>query len=173
MTVEYCQAYEGSDYGFEFFGGSVNIKYCVLPSCSDDSFHTKAGTKSPVPCSLSGSSGNTGVLRNRRSECDNNGTNFAVIPIAHPILANLTRLEMGGKQSRAYACVPEHKPGLPMCPPPCKKMCMTNQHSVTGEIKQVRGTVSLCTSFKCTPVQGDWLFIWVLPGGKPAFTVSH
>ncbi|MDE8698267.1 hypothetical protein PZH42_30460, partial [Bacteroides cellulosilyticus] len=25
-TVEYCQAYQGSDDGFEFFGGSVRFK---------------------------------------------------------------------------------------------------------------------------------------------------
>ena len=28
-TVEYLQAYKGSDDGFEFFGGSVNIRYMV------------------------------------------------------------------------------------------------------------------------------------------------
>ena len=32
-TVEYLQAYKGSDDGFEFFGGSVNVKYLVATDC--------------------------------------------------------------------------------------------------------------------------------------------
>ena len=37
-TVDHCQAYKGSDDGFEFFGGSVNVSDMVVVSCSDDSF---------------------------------------------------------------------------------------------------------------------------------------
>jgi hypothetical protein len=29
-TVEYVQAYNGSDDGFEFFGGSVDVKHMVV-----------------------------------------------------------------------------------------------------------------------------------------------
>ena len=42
-TVEYCQAYKGSDDGFEFFGGSVNVRNMVVTSCSDDSFDWTEG----------------------------------------------------------------------------------------------------------------------------------
>ena len=42
-TVEYCQAYKGSDDGFEFFGGSVNVSNLVSVSCSDDSFDWTEG----------------------------------------------------------------------------------------------------------------------------------
>lgn len=42
-TVEHLQAYKGSDDGFEFFGGSVNVKYLVSTSCSDDSFDWTEG----------------------------------------------------------------------------------------------------------------------------------
>ena len=42
-TIEYCQAYKGSDDGFEFFGGSVNVKHVVSVSCSDDSFDWTEG----------------------------------------------------------------------------------------------------------------------------------
>ncbi len=42
-TVEHLQAYQGSDDGFEFFGGSVNVKYMVVTSCSDDSFDWTEG----------------------------------------------------------------------------------------------------------------------------------
>ena len=31
-TIEYVQAFEGSDDGFEFFGGTVNTKYLVSTS---------------------------------------------------------------------------------------------------------------------------------------------
>ena len=57
-TVEYLQAYKGSDDGFEFFGGSVNVKHMV----------------------------------------DNNGTDFAAEPIAHPVLANVTLIGNGGEK---------------------------------------------------------------------------
>ena len=48
--VDHCQAYKGSDDGFEFFGGSVNVSNLVAVSCSDDSFDwTEAGTaKAPT-----------------------------------------------------------------------------------------------------------------------------
>ena len=36
-TVEYVQAYNGSDDGFEFFGGSVDVKHMVVTNCSADS----------------------------------------------------------------------------------------------------------------------------------------
>ena len=42
-TIEYCQAYKGSDDGFEFFGGSVNVKNVIAVSCSDDSFDWTEG----------------------------------------------------------------------------------------------------------------------------------
>lgn len=35
-TVEYVQVHEGSDDGFEFFGGTVNTKYLVSTSNEDD-----------------------------------------------------------------------------------------------------------------------------------------
>ena len=42
-TVDHCVAYKGSDDGFEFFGGSVNISNMVVISCSDDSFDWTEG----------------------------------------------------------------------------------------------------------------------------------
>ena len=41
--VEYLQAYMGSDDGFEFFGGSVDVKHMVVTNCSDDSFDWTEG----------------------------------------------------------------------------------------------------------------------------------
>ena len=42
-VVENCEAYHGSDDGFEFFGGSVNVKNMVVVNCSDDSFDWTEG----------------------------------------------------------------------------------------------------------------------------------
>ncbi len=41
--VSYLQAYRGDDDGYEFFGGTVNIKYCIATDCSDDSFDWTEG----------------------------------------------------------------------------------------------------------------------------------
>ena len=41
--MDHCQAYKGSDDGFEFFGGSVNVSNLVAVSCSDDSFDWTEG----------------------------------------------------------------------------------------------------------------------------------
>ena len=41
--VDHCEAYKGSDDGFEFFGGSVNVSNMVVVSCSDDSFDWTEG----------------------------------------------------------------------------------------------------------------------------------
>ena len=99
-TVEYCQAYQGSDDGFEFFGGSVNIKYCVSTSCSDDSFDWTEGWngKAQFLVAYQEAAETLGYDCDCLLECDNNGTNFAATPVAHPILANLTLIGNGGSK---------------------------------------------------------------------------
>lgn len=99
-TVEYCQAYQGSDDGFEFFGGSVNIKYCVSTSCSDDSFDWTEGWngKAQFLVAYQEAAETLGYDCDCLLECDNNGTNFAATPIAHPILANLTLIGNDGSK---------------------------------------------------------------------------
>jgi hypothetical protein len=37
-TMEYIEVYANSDDGIEWFGGSVNCKYCAVAFCEDDSF---------------------------------------------------------------------------------------------------------------------------------------
>ena len=48
-TVDYVQAFMGSDDGFEFFGGSVNIRHAVVTDCSDDPQHKLRGHSRIVP----------------------------------------------------------------------------------------------------------------------------
>ena len=98
-TVEHLQAYKGSDDGFEFFGGSVNVKYLVATSCSDDSFDWTEGWNGKAQFLVVYQEGETslGYACDCLMECDNNGTNFAATPVAHPVIANATLIGNGGE----------------------------------------------------------------------------
>lgn len=99
-TVDHCEAYKGSDDGFEFFGGSVNVSNMVSVSCSDDSFDWTEG--------WNGNGTNLVAYQEAEStlgydcdclmECDNNGSNFAATPVAHPVLKNLILVGNGGSK---------------------------------------------------------------------------
>ena len=97
-TVEHLQAYQGSDDGFEFFGGSVNIKYMVVTSCSDDSFDWTEGWNGKAQFLVAYQEGESslGYACDCLMECDNNGTNNAATPVAHPTIANATLIGNGG-----------------------------------------------------------------------------
>lgn len=99
-TVEYCQAYMGSDDGFEFFGGSVNVKYLVATDCSDDSFDWTEGWngKAQFLVAYQEAAETLGYDCDCLLECDNNGKSFGATPVAHPILANLTLIGNGGSK---------------------------------------------------------------------------
>ena len=97
-TVEHLQAYQGSDDGFEFFGGSVNVKYMVVTSCSDDSFDWTEGWNGKAQLLVAYQEGESslGYACDCLMECDNNGTNNAATPVAHPTIANATLIGNGG-----------------------------------------------------------------------------
>ncbi|HIW19409.1 MAG TPA: hypothetical protein IAA49_02555, partial [Candidatus Alistipes pullicola] len=90
--VEYIQAYKGSDDGFEFFGGSVNVKHMVVTSCTDDSYDWTEGWngKGQFLVAYQEPSATLGDNCDCLMECDNNGKNAAATPVSHPILANVT-----------------------------------------------------------------------------------
>ncbi len=96
-TVEYCQAYKGSDDGFEFFGGAVNAKYLISTSCSDDSFDWTEGWngKAQFLVAYQENESTLGYDCDCLFECDNNGDNFAATPVAHPVIANVTLIGNG------------------------------------------------------------------------------
>lgn len=90
-TVEYVQSYEGSDDGFEWFGGTVNAKYLVVSSkdpinVADDLFDWTEG--------WNGTGENWYGIRtnasNRGIEADNNSSNHMATPISNPTIKNLT-----------------------------------------------------------------------------------
>ena len=97
-TVEHLQAYQGSDDGFEFFGGSVNVKFMVVTSCSDDSFDWTEGWNGKAQFLVAYQEGESslGYACDCLMECDNNGTNNAATPVAHPTIANATLIGNGG-----------------------------------------------------------------------------
>ncbi len=94
-TIEYVQAYEGSDDGFEFFGGTAHAKYLVASNFSeqvgDDMFDWTEG--------WSGTGENWYGIRtnagNRGIEADNNSNNHLAAPISNPTIKNLTLVGLG------------------------------------------------------------------------------
>lgn len=91
-TVEYLQAYKGSDDGFEWFGGTVNAKYLVATDCSDDSFDWTEGWsgKAQYLVAYQGAESEIGYDCDCLIEADNNANNAAATPVSNPTLANLT-----------------------------------------------------------------------------------
>lgn len=99
-TVDHCEAYKGSDDGFEFFGGSVNISNMVVVSCSDDSFDWTEG--------WNGTGTNLVAYQEAEStlgydcdcliEADNNENNYSATPISHPKLSNLILVGNGASK---------------------------------------------------------------------------
>ena len=90
-TVEYCQAYKGSDDGFEFFGGSVNVSNLVSVSCSDDSFDWTEGWNGTATnlVAYQEAEETLGYDCDCLIEADNNENHYAATPVAHPVLKNL------------------------------------------------------------------------------------
>lgn len=91
-TVDYIQAYKGSDDGFEFFGGTVNVKHLVSTDCSDDSFDWTEGWqgKGQFLVAYQGLQSSIGYDCDCLMEADNNSKDATLTPISKPVLANLT-----------------------------------------------------------------------------------
>lgn len=90
-TVSHCEAYKGSDDGFEFFGGSVNVSNLVAVSCSDDSFDWTEGWNGTATnlVAYQEAEATLGYDCDCLIEADNNENNFAATPISAPTLRNL------------------------------------------------------------------------------------
>lgn len=90
--IEYCQAYKGTDDGFEFFGGTVNVRHLVSTSNSDDSFDWTEGWcgKGQYLVAFQEEAKTLGYECDRLMECDNNSKNNDASPASHPVLANIT-----------------------------------------------------------------------------------
>ncbi len=99
-TVENCEAYHGSDDGFEFFGGAVNVKNMVVVNCSDDSFDWTEGWngKGENLVAFQEAESTLGYDCDCLIEADNNENNYAAKPVSHPVLENLILVGNGGSK---------------------------------------------------------------------------
>lgn len=99
-TVENCEAYKGSDDGFEFFGGAVNIKNMVVVNCSDDSFDWTEGWNGTGTnlVAFQEPEATLGYACDCLVEADNNENNYDATPVSHPKLSHLTLIGAGSKQ---------------------------------------------------------------------------
>ena len=90
-TVDHCQAYQGSDDGFEFFGGSVNVSNMVVVDCSDDSFDWTEGWNGTATdlMAYQQTQDILGYDCDCLIEADNNGNDNAATPVSHPVLSRL------------------------------------------------------------------------------------
>lgn len=91
-TLDYIQVHRSSDDGFEFFGGTANLKHAVASACQDDSFDWEFGWSGKGQFWVA-----TQDLRigNRGFEGDNNRVNAALEPRSKPALSNVTLLGLG------------------------------------------------------------------------------
>lgn len=101
-TIEYVQAHEGSDDGFEWFGGTVNARYLVVTNyhdeVGDDLFDWTEGWNG-IGENWYGKRTNNG---NRGVEADNNANNEAATPTSNPTIKNLTLIgNNGGPENQA------------------------------------------------------------------------
>ena len=89
--VDHCEAYKGSDDGFEFFGGSVNVSNMVVVSCSDDSFDWTEGWngKGTDLVAYQEAKATLGYDCDCLIEADNNENDNAATRVSHPVLKNL------------------------------------------------------------------------------------
>src|SRR5690606_36991821 len=101
-TIDYVQVHEGSDDGFEWFGGTVDAKHLVVTNFAaevgDDLFDWTEG--------WIGNGENWYGIRtnggNRGIEADNNSNNEAATPISNPNIKNLTLIgNNGGGENQA------------------------------------------------------------------------
>ena len=90
-TLEYLQAYKCADDGFEFFGGTVSLKYAVAMGAGDDSFDWTFGWSGNGQFWLADQQGPEG---DRGIEADNNGDDNAATPYSMPTLSNITLIGM-------------------------------------------------------------------------------
>ena len=98
--IENCEAYHGSDDGFEFFGGSVNVKNMVVVNCSDDSFDWTEGWngKGENLVAYQENASTLGYDCDCLIEADNNENNYSATPVSHPVLKNIILVGNGGSK---------------------------------------------------------------------------
>ena len=90
-VVEFVQAHNGTDDGFEMFGGSVNLRYIVATGNNDDSLDTDFGYTGNIQFAYVKLDGGA-VSDSNGIESDNGGqsSNLDALPRTRPTLVNAT-----------------------------------------------------------------------------------
>jgi hypothetical protein len=91
-TINFVEAYQGSDDGFEFFGGTVNTSNLISFGNEDDQFDWTEGwngTNTNWYGKISFGKGNRGI------EADNFEFGYTFTPISNPSISNLTLIGPG------------------------------------------------------------------------------
>ena len=93
-TVEYVQVHYNKDDGIEMFGGTVDLKYCVVTGCADDSFDWTDGWRGRAQfCVIQQAHDDA----DQGIEADNRSGNNDAQPRSNPTLYNFTII--GGHQA--------------------------------------------------------------------------
>ena len=92
-TVAYCEVAYNADDGFEFFGGTVNVKYLSVLFAGDDAFDTDDGYvgKGQFLFAMLGAVGNHGCEMDSR---------WASTPRSHPAFYGMTLVGAGALSTR-------------------------------------------------------------------------
>lgn len=90
-TVNNLLAYQGSDDGFEWFGGTVNVSNLAGIGCQDDTFDWTEGWTGTATNLYSDQSSAIAFSSDSRGiEADNNSSTPDLAPISNPTLSNVT-----------------------------------------------------------------------------------
>ena len=87
-TLEYLQAFRGKDDGFEWFGGTANLRYAVVTCPGDDSFDWDEGFTGKLQFGVVDQRGCPG--EDHGFELSNSPTNADANPRARGTVANVT-----------------------------------------------------------------------------------
>ncbi len=93
-TLEYLQAFRGQDDAFEWFGGTVNLRYALVTCPGDDGFDWDEGFTGKLQFGVVDQRGCSG--QDHGFELSNSPTNADSTPRARGTVANVTLLSNGG-----------------------------------------------------------------------------
>ena len=91
-TLEYIQTHQGLDDGFEFFGGTVDLKYGLVTGASDDSFDYSTGWQGRGQFWIALQDPNDA---DNGFEVDNNDPDTGAEPRTDPTIYNVTLVGKG------------------------------------------------------------------------------
>lgn len=93
--VDYVQVHMNKDDGIEFFGGTCNIKHCVLTGIADDCFDYTDGWQGKAQFIVAQQYEDDS---DQGFECDNNGDDNTAEPYSNPVISNFTMIGVASSE---------------------------------------------------------------------------